>query len=623
MSLKRQLQESIDPIYKQDLGMILAQIVFYDDTTNRADVKYDDPSAGGVVTLKGVPVEIASLGLASAGPFPGDQVYVSFLNNNPTLPRIIGRADGDYKYYSRKLYEHPRSGAYMPLQYTSSNLTSSNNAPTEGGETNEEKKEPTLPSKSYTSYIAVGTQQTKAKYLVASTFSAASFEDQSSQFANYLLAEVGLTHPGTESSVKLYNNGVIDVFACTDLGMRVDPTSLSLTFNSMYECHQATDCAFNIDNSMSIMAGSTVAINAGGTCDISAGSIYEQSSDHVVTTGVFAVSSTTRTSLNSAGEVLIDGPTVRIQAHSSFKVIGNGADILLNGSRLEGNLDTVSFTGSSFSVTADELSLESNKQKEKFNHYVLDAKTAEFKMGSFKHEVDGEASIQVGGLYSLNAKTLSMSGEGEATFSFERLQFTSVGEGMLFDSSGRIQMQADNGLVVQSENVINLDAAQSVGINSKSKGSFCAKDLEFISTASSKYTAMGALTLDGKDLKLKSSSTIDMNATSAITANAPSMTYKSSSGISLDAPVTRVNGEQLFLTGGQVNLNASNVTVNGEFKANIDKLVKDYLTRKKSEVLSILGLSDIDAKIDSKAGAVFDRKFPSAHEKAHANDPKD
>lgn len=62
------------------------------------------------------------------------------------------------------------------------------------------------------------------------------------------------------------------------------------------------------------------------------------------------------------------------------------------------------------------------------------------------------------------------------------------------------------------------------------------------------------------------------------------------------------------------------MTVTGEFTANVDKLVKDYLTRKKDEVLSILGLENIGTTVSSEAARVFDDKFPKAHEKAHAND---
>ena len=105
-----------------------------------------------------------------------------------------------------------------------------------------------------------------------------------------------------------------------------------------------------------------------------------------------------------------------------------------------------------------------------------------------------------------------------------------------------------------------------------------------------------------------------------MTFTAPSITYNASSGLSLNGDITRLNGSQVFLTGDSVNLNGSQVTVSGEFTANIDKLVKDYLTRKKDEVLSTLGLNNIASTASSEAARVFDDKFPKAHQKAHAND---
>ena len=67
-SLNKAIKNVIEPTQKEAVGMVVAQITFYDNANNKADVKYDDPSSGGVVSLVGVPVEIPSLGVAYSGP---------------------------------------------------------------------------------------------------------------------------------------------------------------------------------------------------------------------------------------------------------------------------------------------------------------------------------------------------------------------------------------------------------------------------------------------------------------------------------------------------------------------------------------------------------------------------
>lgn len=637
-SLNKAIKNVIEPTQKEAVGMVVAQIIFYDNTTNRADVKYDDPSSGGVVTLTGVQVEIPSLGVASSGPFPGDQVYVCFLNNNPTLPRIIGRADGDYKYYSRKLYEHSRAGSQLSTSYGS--VTSSLVDAFTGSS----------PTPSYLNWISVGSKSTKARNIAINTFSASAFEEQSAEFDNYELAEVGLTHPGTASTMKLYNNGVIDVFAVDDLGMRVDPTLSSLMFNSMDELHNSTNTAF--------LVGSAFGISS-GTYDCTSGSITENSSSHVIASGICAISTAERLSLDGP-TVSLTGSNMTIGAWSSLDFKANGATVKLTGDSFTGTFDNMTFSGSTyeanfpdFTIISTNFKVKANKQDEEFGDYNLTADKMKMEAGSFSQKVKSDMKVDVSGAYnlttkstritasdkcSLNAPTLSMLGDKSCKIQYNRINLTTNGEGIILNSAARLNMSAKSGVAVKSEGIFDVNATSSLALNAQGMGTISTNGLEIASAKACKlYTLGGSLALQSSTstslksgssiglesstgMTLKSGSSITATAPTAMTFTAPSITYNASSGLSLNGDITRLNGSQVFLTGDSVNLNGSQVTVSGEFTANIDKLVKDYLTRKKDEVLSTLGLNNIASTASSEAARVFDDKFPKAHQKAHAND---
>lgn len=621
-SLNKAIKNVIEPTQKETVGMVVAQITFYDNTNNKADVKYDDPSSGGVVSLSGVPVEIPSLGVASSGPFPGDQVYVSFLNNNPTLPRIIGRADGDYKYYSRKLYEHSRAGSQLSTSYGS--VTSGLVDAFTGSS----------PTPSYLNWISVGSKETKARNIAINTFSASAFEEQSADFSNYELAEVGLTHPGTASTMKLYNNGVIDVFAIDDLGMRIDPSLSSLMFNSMDELHNSTNASF--------LVGSAFGISS-GTYDCTSGSITENSSSHVIASGICAISTAERLSLDGP-TVSLTGQNMTIGAWKSLDFKANGATVKLTGDSFTGTFDGMTLAGSKyeanfpdFTIISTNFKVKANKQDEEFGDYNLTAENMNMEAGTFSQKVKAGMKIDVSETYSLTAKTarltasdkcslntptLSMLGDKACKVQYNRIDLTTVGEGMIFNSAARLNMSAKSGVAIKSEGTFEVNATNSLALNARGMGTISTNGLEIASAKSCKlYTLGGSLGLESStSMTFKSASSLTANASTAMTFTAPSITYNASSGLLLNGDITRLNGNQVFLTGGSINLNGDQVTVTGEFTANVDKLVKDYLTRKKDEVLSILGLENIGTTVSSEAARVFDDKFPKAHEKAHAND---
>ena len=603
-SLTRAIKDiALEPI-RENVGLVTGQIVFYDNVTNRAEVKYDDPSNGGVVSAKGVPVEIASLGVSSSGPFPGDQVYIAFLNNNPALPRIIGRADLDYKYYSRELYEHGRSGSQLSLSY--GGITA--------GLTNAFTDSPPIPT--YQQWLTVGDKEATARNIALNAFSASAFEDQSSSLTNYELAEIGLTHPGTASTVKLYNNGVIDIFATTDLGMRVDPNGSNLMFNSMNELHSSTSCSFQVSSNMGI--------NCGSTFSLSAGEINENStSGHTISTNRFAAAGAAYCGL-SGGEGELRFSTLKVTSASETKMILNGTTMSMNGTRLSAKMDTFNLSGTShtanftdYAINADHFTINASKQDENFGDYQLCADTMSFKANKFYQEVSGSMSTIVDGAYTMSGKTIringvdkvtvnapasSFTGDGNCKFQYGRFDVTTLNAGVLFNTATYFNVDAKSGMTFKSDGLIQMNTTSKFSINAQGLGTIAANGLEMASAKTLKLSSLGgSMTFESSSsmtlkpttsLSLTIGSSLNAVAQTAMTFSAPSLTYQATEGVLLSGQTTRVSGEDLYLTGTNTYLNATNTTVGG-----------DCALKKK---LDVIGAVTFENTLNVKKAVTFD-----------------
>jgi hypothetical protein len=87
---------------------------------------------------------------------------------------------------------------------------------------------------------------------------------------NHSMSEPGLIHPFTTSSVKLRDNGMIDIFVSTNQGIRIDPKTRSILisvdntkirthdYKAWIENHSIT----NIRKNFEINAGSNINLNA-------------------------------------------------------------------------------------------------------------------------------------------------------------------------------------------------------------------------------------------------------------------------------------------------------------------------------------------------------------------------
>jgi hypothetical protein len=109
-------KEIVGPALMKRIHPIQAKILDYDNKNNLAMVEFKSPFGLGMMSIPAVPVVIGSGGVHSAGPFIGDQVWLTFLNGNENMPRITGLVN-ELKYQEQVRegrMKHERKGSLIP-----------------------------------------------------------------------------------------------------------------------------------------------------------------------------------------------------------------------------------------------------------------------------------------------------------------------------------------------------------------------------------------------------------------------------------------------------------------------------------------------------------------------------
>ena len=109
------VEKVITPHLNNYMHPVKAKVIDYDHIYNFASVMFESPNSLGHIELLNVPVQLGSGGVHSAGPFPGDEVWVMFSEGDIKKPKIVALADEEYKTLTRELRQkHSRKGAYVP-----------------------------------------------------------------------------------------------------------------------------------------------------------------------------------------------------------------------------------------------------------------------------------------------------------------------------------------------------------------------------------------------------------------------------------------------------------------------------------------------------------------------------
>ena len=200
--LNKQIQANNLRTYSDTTGTILE----YDHITNRAKIMFDSPIGEGVMIRENVPITSQSGGFTQCGIQIGAQCNIAFSNNNIYSPVITGINNSFYNDKTCsdqgaclvnekiKSIKKPDSITPMSLQWLDEN--------------NKNK------SKYYNDLGQYQDIDITTKTM-----------DILTKLDKYASTEQGITNLETKSTVKLKENGDIDIFVANNIGIRISKSS--------------------------------------------------------------------------------------------------------------------------------------------------------------------------------------------------------------------------------------------------------------------------------------------------------------------------------------------------------------------------------------------------------------
>lgn len=203
MRFKNQLLDNVvTPNLNNRLSTAKGQVTSYNSENNTASIFIKNIDGLDNYTLTDVPVQLSGVGLRSKPLSVGDSVYVQFNNNSIFQPKIVGFADEFYRINTRKKEKHLRKGTLI---------------------TNEKELEIdiTPSSERWLDYDSNLFKYNKYRYENPVKDVSILMSEQGFFKDN----EIALYNPKSSSVVKVKDNGIIDIFVSTNIGIRVNPTS--------------------------------------------------------------------------------------------------------------------------------------------------------------------------------------------------------------------------------------------------------------------------------------------------------------------------------------------------------------------------------------------------------------
>lgn len=206
-SIQKQIDKSNTQQYFQSVGTVLD----YDLATNTAEIRFSNPNGEGSLTRKNVRLSSTLGGNTNSGLYPGCKCLIHFINGNIWNPIITGVIDN---FYDSKTCSDQGSCLVNP-----------------------EIKQIEFPenfvamSEDWTDY----NNQDESKYINDfGDYSSQDITEQAHEMINeldkYSATEQGMTNLKTKSTIKLCDNGDIDMFVANNIGIRISKKNHRIYF---------------------------------------------------------------------------------------------------------------------------------------------------------------------------------------------------------------------------------------------------------------------------------------------------------------------------------------------------------------------------------------------------------
>jgi len=210
--IKNALKKEIRENNLQQFGDTTATILEYDIISNTATIRFMNPNGEGYLLRKNVHVSNTMGGVTGSGLYSGQLCNISFIKNNVHNPIITGVMSNNYNTKTTS-----GQGAFLV------------------DNTILEVKEPEEITPMIESWIEkdnenVNKYQTDlGDYTNIDSFQKAN--DAVRSLDKYSPRDQGITHLDTKSTIKLKENGDIDIFVDGNLGIRISPKDKSVNIH--------------------------------------------------------------------------------------------------------------------------------------------------------------------------------------------------------------------------------------------------------------------------------------------------------------------------------------------------------------------------------------------------------
>lgn len=206
-SFKKALNKQIlNPALSKNFSTLIGVVHSYDRVSNKASIEMR--SSGKTTILNDIPVMLHGRGIISESLKQGDVVYISCVNDSLFNAKIIGIADdnGDIS-INEETKKYSNRGEYI---------------------CDVQKIDQEIKTRVGNRYSEVQYHDTVQSFL--NNDYSVTIENAYKNVGTYSNFDVGLINPTSKSIVKLYDDGIIDIFTAGDIGVRINPHSKEIKF---------------------------------------------------------------------------------------------------------------------------------------------------------------------------------------------------------------------------------------------------------------------------------------------------------------------------------------------------------------------------------------------------------
>lgn len=213
MSLRDKIKrEIVDPSISSIVTSAKGVIMEYNHISNLAIVKIRNPLKQGVLTYSNLPLPNSCPGISVGGPYRGDKVLLQFTSAGLKNPKIVGIVEDEYEQNIREdRIKHIHQGTYLP-----------------DGLSLLEKTDGITSDMVFDYYMFEGENERRNIQPIKE------LNDSVKELPYYDLSEVGLTHPKNKTTVKIKDDGSLDLFTWINQGVRINPIQKTILALSDY-----------------------------------------------------------------------------------------------------------------------------------------------------------------------------------------------------------------------------------------------------------------------------------------------------------------------------------------------------------------------------------------------------